>query len=148
MKYAIPLLLVTIIFFQCKQNDMNDYEKVRKEIIQLEKDFAELVKKEGMKTAFLHFAAENAVLNRQNTLIKGKKEIEKYFTENETSYNNLMLSWIPEHVEISESMDLAYTYGEYELSFTDDSGINYVDKGVFHTVWKKQADGSWRYTWD
>jgi ketosteroid isomerase-like protein len=21
-------------------------------------------------------------------------------------------------------------------------------KGIFHTVWKKQKDGSWKYVWD
>jgi len=30
----------------------------------------------------------------------------------------------------------------------DEQGKIAEYKGVFHTVWKKQADKSWKYVWD
>ncbi len=30
----------------------------------------------------------------------------------------------------------------------DSIGNDIDNKGVFHTVWKRQADGEWRFVWD
>jgi hypothetical protein len=43
---------------------------------------------------------------------------------------------------------MAYTYGQHTFEATDDSGGIIEDTGIFHTVWKRQPDGQWRYVWD
>ncbi|MBK7030961.1 MAG: hypothetical protein IPH45_17925 [Bacteroidales bacterium] len=43
---------------------------------------------------------------------------------------------------------MAYTYGKYTWKINNGNGDTTVYKGVFHTVWKKQGDGSWKYVWD
>lgn len=44
--------------------------------------------------------------------------------------------------------DLAYTSGAYQSKYKDASGKELVDKGKYLTVWKKQADGSWKVLFD
>ena len=44
--------------------------------------------------------------------------------------------------------DLAYTSGTYQAKFKGASGKSSVDKGKYLTVWKKQADGSWKVLFD
>jgi len=51
-------------------------------------------------------------------------------------------------VDASETGDMGYTYGKYTWQSKDSSGKVDEAKGVFHTVWKKQKDGSWKYVWD
>ena len=46
------------------------------------------------------------------------------------------------------SRDLGYTYGHYTFSYIDSGGNKIENKGVFHTVWKRQSDGTWRFVWD
>jgi len=116
------------------------------EIIQVEQDFAMMAKEEGVQAAFLFFAAEDAVLNRNNTVLKGKQAIQDYFEKQ--SLKNVQLDWKPDFVEVSLSGDLAYTYGGYTFSAMDSNGDSLQSTGIFHTVWKKQADGSWKYVWD
>jgi ketosteroid isomerase-like protein len=56
----------------------------------------------------------------------------------------LALSWKPERIEVSQSGDLAYTQGAYQLSATDAHGKPMTDHGKTLEIWRKQADGSWK----
>ncbi|MFH2039489.1 MAG: nuclear transport factor 2 family protein [Chloroflexota bacterium] len=121
-------------------------EKFEQEILDTEIAFARLAREKGIKAAFLAYASEEAVLNRENNLIKGKKEIEKYFSNK--VWKNIHLDWRPDFISVSISGDLGYTYGKFTLEDKDDSGQTKKLEGFFHTVWKKEPDGKWRYVWD
>jgi ketosteroid isomerase-like protein len=54
------------------------------------------------------------------------------------------LNWQPVKVEVAQSGDLGYTYGTYQLTMNDPAGNPVTDRGKYITVWKKQADGSWK----
>lgn len=121
-------------------------EKFKVEILEVEKAFAQRVKEQGIKSGFLAYAAEEAVLQRGGKLICGKKAIEAFFDQQRLE--NVWLDWQPEFVDVSAAGDLAYTYGQYALTSLDENGQETVSKGIFHTVWKRQPDGEWRYVWD
>ena len=55
---------------------------------------------------------------------------------------NFALSFKAEKIEVSGI--LAYTQGTYSQTSTARDGKPFVDTGKFLTVWKKQADGSWK----
>lgn len=121
-------------------------EKYEAEIFATEKAFAQLAKEKGVKTAFLAYAADDAVLNRDNKLIKGKEAIAAYFDQ--PTWQDVRLEWEPDFVRAAASGDLGYTYGQYTFAATDQSGQVITGNGYFHTVWKKEANGEWRYVWD
>ena len=56
--------------------------------------------------------------------------------------------WKATKVEVARSGDLAYVSGTYEFNEKDDGGKPITDKGKYLEVWKKQADGSWKYVAD
>ncbi len=142
-------VLLFLLFFSCTtEPDKESIEKWKQEIIETEKSFALMAEKEGISKAFLGYAAEDAVLMRNNKLVIGKQNLSSLF-ENQTSKpKDEKLSWKPDFVDVSASGDLAYTYGQYSYSYTDSTGATVESTGVFHTVWKRQADGSWRFVWD
>ncbi len=119
---------------------------INKEILQVEHAFAARVKKFGMGEAFVFYAAENAVINRDNQLISGREAIKVYF-EN-SSLKNIKLEWEPTFIDVALSNDLAYSYGDYVFSAVNEKGEPIQSKGIFHTVWKRQIDGEWRFVWD
>jgi ketosteroid isomerase-like protein len=129
-------------------SNLETIEKWKNEILQTEQDFAELAKKEGIGAAFLKYASEKAVLTRNNTLIAGKTAIKKYFENLSTESKNVSLIWKPDFVDISNSGDLGYTYGKYIYTFVDKNGDTIKYEGVFHTVWKRQENGEWKFVWD
>ena len=74
----------------------------------------------------------------------GKQPIDKHL-EKTTSKN---LSWSPDFIDVSSSGDLGYTYGKYVFTYSDSIGNLLEDTGIFHTVWKRQADGLWKFVCD
>ena len=121
-------------------------DKLIEEIRLMEQLFAEKVKSDGMKEAFMQFASEEAVISRNNRVFKGKKEIEAYF--NSIDLQEIELQWKPDFIDVSESGDMAYSYGSYTFSAKSQKGEKMNSTGIFHTVWKRQSDGSWKYVWD
>ncbi len=121
-------------------------EIIKEQVAQAEASFNQMAAEEGVAEAFLFFAAEDAVLNRNGSLIRGKEEIASYFDLQ--PYRDVQLTWHPDFIDIAQSGDLAYTYGNYSFSATDSSGQIITTTGIFHTVWKRQEDGSWKYVYD
>lgn len=151
MKINLTLSLLLISMLACTSSDQQkettiDPEQVKAEVRQAEKDFNDLAAREGVPAAFLAFAAEDAVLNRNNQIFKGKEAMKTYFEAG--TLQNVSLIWAPDFVDVSASGDMAYTYGKYQFSAVDSTGQEIKSEGIFHTVWKKQTDGSWKFVYD
>lgn len=117
------------------------------EINEAEKSFAQMAIEKGIAEAFWFYADSNATIKRQNdSLIHGKDNIRHYYAD--PFYTNAKVNWSPDFTSASASGDMGYTYGKYTWQVTDSAGNVSETRGVFHTVWKKQADGSWKYVWD
>jgi len=149
MKTSVKSAIIALLFcYACTspgpQGSIDDWKK---EIVEAEQQFAEMAKNEGIPAAFLAFAADGAVLMRNNKVIESKEAIRSRF-DNASPNNNSTLSWKPDFVDLASSGDLGYTYGEYVFTSIDSLGNKNEIKGIFHTVWRRQADGSWKFVWD
>lgn len=144
MKQAGALIILFLLIFSCTTNK----DKLTQEIMDVEEAFAQMVVEAGVPAAFLAFADTNAVLLRNNTLIEGKSAIRTYYQSSKVNWEQVSIIWEPEFIDVSESGDMAYTYGRYTFSMRDSSVNPVQEEGIFHTVWKRQADGRWKYVWD
>ena len=50
--------------------------------------------------------------------------------------------------EAARSGEIGYSIGTYHVMFTGPDGKMIMDDGKYSTVWKKQADGSWKLAVD
>jgi ketosteroid isomerase-like protein len=142
-------ILAFMLFYSCNTvPDSASLETWKQEILEVEADFAAMAAIDGIAAAFLYFAAEDAALMRNDQLFIGREKLEELFANGTSPPHDETLSWIPDFVDVSASGDLAYTYGSYTYSYTDSTGAPVEQSGIFHTVWKRQADGSWRFVWD
>lgn len=148
MRAIILLLFVSFTMFSCQstKTETVDVAKSKAEILQVEKDFQKMATEKGIREAFLFYAAENVAMSRFNLIYKGKKQVNLYFDY--VKINDAQLTWTPDFVDVSSSGDLGYTYGKYTYTHKDSTGKVIESKGAFHTVWKKQADGNWKFVWD
>lgn len=145
--FLFPVIIALLFFtFSCQSPPSIDLELIKKEIMTTEEAFNQLAAEKGVKEAFLAFAADDAVLNRGPQMIKGKEAIANYFDQQ--TLQNVQLKWHPDFVDVSTSGDLGYTYGPFTFSAIDTSGQEITSEGYFHTVWKKQSDGSWKFVYD
>jgi ketosteroid isomerase-like protein len=58
------------------------------------------------------------------------------------------VSWQVKQVEVARSGDLGYARGVYKLVMKDAAGEPTIEQGKFPEVWKKQADGKWKFAVD
>ena len=143
------IVLISLLSYACNRNHKEDsMEKWKSEIIETEKEFSDMALKEGIPKAFFTYAAEDVVLMRDNSLIIGKEALQESFKNENSNSGEVSLSWKPDFVDVASSGDLGYTYGKYVYTSTDSIGNSNVVEGVFHTVWKRQSDGKWRFVWD
>jgi ketosteroid isomerase-like protein len=136
------LLISLLSLLACRP----DREKCKQEIVQAERDFAKMAAEKGVAEAFAFYVADSGVVSINEKLFRGKDAVRKHY-ENWT-YKDVRLTWAPDFVDVASSCDLGYTYGKYTFSFRDSTGKINESHGIFHTVWKRQADGSWRFVWD
>ncbi|WP_396590151.1 YybH family protein [Allomuricauda sp. R78024] len=150
------LFLFTITLFPIAevygQNDdtpktaLTDFNDIQQEVFKVEKAFQQMTQEKGIATAFKFFAAENAALNRNGRLIEGQEEIYDFY--NTPMYQKAAVDWNPDKIELSSSNDMAYTYGKYVWKIPNTEGELQEYRGIYLTIWKKQADNTWKYVWD
>jgi ketosteroid isomerase-like protein len=140
------LILPTILFCMgCGQSKRA--EEIKKEIFETEKAFERMASEKGIAEAFYFFADEHAVIKRENdTLISGKENIRIYYERQ--GLKDATVTWTPDFIDVSKFGDLGYTYGNYLWKIKNNDGDMVEYTGIFHTVWKRQQDNTWKYVWD
>jgi len=91
------------------------------------------------------FDEQGSMLSPNDPIATGKAAISKLIAGDFTFGD---LTWQVDKAGVSKSGDLGYTSGRYKFSFKDPSGKPATDNGKYLTVWKKQADGSWKVLFD
>lgn len=141
------MILALLVFFAWTAcTDNKNHILLNDEIYATEKAFERMASERGIAEAFYFYADQHAVIKREgDSMITGKENIKDYYARQ--SLLHAVVNWTPDFIDVAESGDLAYTYGRYTWSFGNNGDTTRL-RGVFHTVWKKQPDGSWRYVWD
>jgi ketosteroid isomerase-like protein len=110
-------------------------------LVETERAFSRMSEAKGMKEAFLSFAADDGVLFRR--VVVNAKELWNKANPAPTG----LLTWRPAFADISSGGDMGYTTGPWEFrgKATDKDAAGH---GEFITVWRKQADGAWKFEAD
>jgi ketosteroid isomerase-like protein len=92
------------------------------------------------------FCDEHASMLVPNAPIAtGKDAITKAIT---SDFAHDDITWHVKKVGVARSGELGYTSGTSEMTSKDASGKTMSDHGKYLTVWKKQADGTWKVLFD
>lgn len=101
---------------------------------------------QGGGPAFAKWFANDAVeLSNGQAPTIGKAAIVAGATWKPTDYQ---LTWTPEGGRMGPAGDMGFTWGHYEGHAKQPDGTPIVESGRYMTVWKKQADGSWKVALD
>jgi len=144
---SIPFLIISMLLLFQSCNKKADNEELINSVFQTEKAFEKMAADSGIAIAFRNFADENGVILRaKDSIIVGKKNIYEYYNTENTK--NATVNWTPDKIEVSDDGTLAYTYGKYTWKIRHSNDSITIQKGIFHTVWKRQPDKKWKYVWD
>ena len=132
--------LAALILMGCCREEKTDPSV----LITTDRDFSRMSVEKGLNAAFIFYAADNVVKIREGDFpITGKDTMAKiYLSRPDTG---MILKWYPIKAEVAESDDLGYTYGNWELYLKAKDTTMY---GNYITIWKKQADGTYKYVLD
>ena len=143
-RYLI-LLFLLVSFFSCRPKEAvpKDNAAARQSMLDADRAFSQLSEEKGMKNAFIEYIDSNGVLLRPNELpVAGADAIDYLIQLNDSNY---LLTWQPKTGVVAQSGDLGYTYGIYTLTPSQKDTILY---GTYVSIWKKQADGRWKFVLD
>ena len=134
MNKTIILLLISCICFvadaQLANQDLNA-------MIATEQAFSKMAKDKNTRDAFLFYLHDDAVTMTPGGPAAGKDRLRKQ------PPNTSLLSWDVSFGDISSAGDLGYDTGPWKFypSRTDSVPVAW---GHFHSIWKKQPDGTWK----
>ncbi|HYV85119.1 MAG TPA: DUF4440 domain-containing protein [Patescibacteria group bacterium] len=119
----------------------------RAALMELDARFSDEVGAKGF-AAFDGFFAEDAVyLPTFEPRVEGKKAIMESFRPLFDDHT-IKLTWKPLRADVAASGDLGWTTGSYEMTRVDETGAPHVRRGKYVTIWRRQADGSWKAVLD
>ena len=110
-----------------------------RELMRADSAFAALSVTSGAKTAFLTYAAEQAIsFGGGAQITEGREAIGAGF---DGFPAGAVLEWWPLAAQLAPSGDLGCTVGEAKIA-----SLNHYSK--YLTIWRRQADGSWKFVAD
>ena len=113
-------------------------------MVATERAFSQASADKGTRDSFLMFIADDGILFRPSAVL-GKQ----WLLEHPVPLvdNRPLLSWQPTFADIAAAGDMGYTWGpwEYRQNMNDQKPTAF---GHFITMWKRQADGAWRFAID
>ena len=119
-----------------------DPAAVRRAIDSANVALAAALTKEDAAAQVAHYTPDGIVMLSNMPAWKGKDEIQKHAAEMFAEFDVKDVKFTTQDVEVSG--DLAVETGTYDMTLTPKGGKPMPDTGKYITVWKRQADGSWK----
>lgn len=138
------VFVAMLVMASCDTAEKPNTVEIEQQILAQEEQWNRAFAQRDAEALAGFFADDAAMASPGEQLVRGKESIREAvgaFAEDP----NLNVSFRANRVQVAESGDLAYTRGQYMLTSTDPS-TNQPEssRGYYLTVWKKQADGSWK----
>jgi ketosteroid isomerase-like protein len=139
MKKLIPSVLMILVLFSCSEKKPAANPQV---LIDADIAFSDYSVKHGIQKSFIEFADDSVVIlkDKQMPIVGKQSLIDSYAGKSDSG---VVLTWKPAKAIIAESGELGYTYGFWKFVAKGDTA-----QGTYMTVWKKDAQGNWKYIAD
>jgi ketosteroid isomerase-like protein len=113
-------------------------------LVENERAFSRMSEEKGIRESFTEFIADDGILFRPGP-VNGKKWMQEHPLP--PSDKHPALTWQPNFAGISRAGDMGYTTGPWQFK-SDSKDAKPSAFGDFMTIWKKQADGRWKFAID
>jgi ketosteroid isomerase-like protein len=137
--FKFQIIVFLLFSLSTFAQDPKQKENLQK-IVETEKAFAQASIDKGTKNAFLEFLNKESVVFDKSMSVNGLEYWQNIDFKGVTT-------WTPVLAEISGSLDLAYTVGNFQFhnNTADEKPSTF---GSFVTLWKKQVDNTWKVAVD
>lgn len=141
MKKIIPIALIAT-FIGCDQTRI-DKKAEGEKVMETSREWSQTVATKDIDKMVSYWADDAFLMQEGQAPLKGKQAI-RQMVEESFKIPGFSISWQPESVEVSDCGDMAYLVENARVSFTDSTGKAVTVRNKAVTIWRKQADGSWK----
>lgn len=96
---------------------------------------------------FLSFIEEDAIFTAGG-ILRGREAVGEAWSSAFFGEGAARIRWRPETVVVLAAGDLGLSTGPYEITTTGADGEEVRRRGTFFSLWRRQADGSWKVALD
>ncbi len=142
MKKITINAIMVITFLSCNQQTV-DTKAEGEKLMNVSREWSKVAATRDVEKTLSYWADDATVISAGQPTLKGKQAIRQMV---EGGYKNpsFQISWEPESAEISKSGDMGYLIEHSKITVNDSTGKPSTQHFRSVTVWKKQADGSWK----
>ncbi len=149
-----PLILLVGLVIGCNQNKRMSHadavahiDSLKAELLRTDREWSVRSKKEGYYHARIEYAADSSIEIEEGVMpIVGKKKFEDYPSVHPDSV--FCLGWTPLRVEVDSAGEMGYTFGGFAYYTKTKLGHDTTYYGDYVTIWRRQADGKWKFVMD
>jgi len=135
------IALFLLALASCAQK--TDLNAEGEKIMQISREWSDAAEKGDMKKVLTYWADDAVVLMAGQPAYEGKEQIAKMLEET-SAIPGFKIGWEPRSVQVSDNGDMAYLIEDMQISFSDSTGQTVTQRNKAVTIWRKQADGSWK----
>ncbi len=140
MKPLTLIMLMTLI--SCNQQNL-DTKAEGEKLMQLSREWSRAAVARDTEKTLSYWADDAVVISPGDSEVRGKDALRK-MVEGGFKNPGFQISWEPKTANISKSGDLGYLIEETRITVPDSTGKPVTTRYNSVTIWKKQADGSWK----
>lgn len=144
------LLFVLTTLISCqneKTAEKVDTKAEGEKIMQTSRDWGKAAESRKVDDIVKYWTDNGIVYSAGDETHQGTAEIRK-MVEHAMKDPNFKISWEPKTVEVASSGDMGYLLDDVKMEMKDSTGNAQVMHFNGITIWKKQADGSWKVAVD
>jgi len=142
MKSIMITSIAALLLFSCGKPTV-DTKAEGEKLMQISRDWSKAASSGDVEKIVSYWNDDAVLIQPGMPMIKGRKEI-RQMVEGMIKTPGFKISWEPQSAEVSETGDLAYLVEKSQTTMTDSTGKSITQHTNGVTVWKKQADGSWK----
>jgi len=150
IRYSLCFLLVL-----ASRSLAASQEDLCRELAKTEQSFCAEAARVGIANSFLEYMAYECFLPDQLMLSRSEYQAAVLAARAKAgaAYKpgpnpNVQLTWSPSKVQVSDDGTLGYTWGRYDFTSKGKDGKVDTSSGIYLTIWRRQADGSWKFVYD
>jgi uncharacterized protein (TIGR02246 family) len=138
----ITVLLMASVALSCSAPKVDTNAEGEK-IIKLSEEWSKSASKKDVEKIVSYWADDAVLISAGQPPLEGKAAI-RQMVEESFKTPGFGISWQPKKAVVSESGDMAYIIEDAQTSFTDSTGKVITMQNQAVSIWRKQADGSWK----
>ena len=120
-----------------------DLEAERAALLHTDESWAAAAEAGDLERVFSVWTEDAVIFPPVGEAVRGAEAI-RAFVSAARAQEGFSLTWRPTGAEVSSAADVGYTYGSWRRTAPGPDGASATTVGDYLSIWRKQADGSWK----